>query len=267
MPSDARSGASPSDVSSGWILLTNDDGVGSPALRPFAASLSAHHRVRTVVPDRERSWSGKALSRFGALSVEDLTSPLEGWAHTGLPADGVQLGVQHLADDAPDLVVSGINIGHNHGAAYVWSSGTVGAVIEGWALGVPGVAFSTGTMTDWPAWREAAMAPGSADMWERLASVCLDILSDLLADGTVDGADVVNVNLPHDADASTERRRTTLAATGYGGVFRPEGGRRFVHDFDGSLFARRDLSGTDVEAARDGVISITALNLAPNPVA
>jgi 5'-nucleotidase len=248
-------------VTVGWTLLTNDDGAQSPALAPFAAALGASRRVRVVVPDRERSWSGKAISRWDDLQVQDLAPPLDGWAHSGLPADGVQIGVRHLDSAPPALVVSGINVGHNHGAAYLWSSGTVGAAIEGWALGVPSVAFSTGTTTNWEAWRTAVHGPEGGETWERLSVVACDILDEILADGTLAGADVVNVNLPEGSDLDTERRRTTVAPTGYGSVFAPNGDGRFAHAYDGILIPRGGMEGTDVEAAHDGAISITALRL------
>ncbi|NND84931.1 MAG: 5'/3'-nucleotidase SurE [Acidimicrobiia bacterium] len=248
-------------MNDGWTLLTNDDGAQSPALVPFAAALATARRVRVVVPDRERSWSGKALSRFDELRVRDLSPPLDGWAHSGLPADGVQLGVRHLAPSPPSLVVSGINVGHNHGAAYLWSSGTVGAAIEGWALGVPAVAFSTGTTTDWESWRAAMHAPDGKQTWDRLAEVACAVLTEIITDGTLGGADVVNVNLPEGSHLGTERRRTSVAPTGYGGIFAPSGEDRFAHSYDGILIPRGDLRGTDVEAAHDGAISITQLRL------
>jgi 5'-nucleotidase len=52
-----------------WVLLTNDDGIESPALLPFGRALSQHHEVRVVVPDRERSWIGKAITRFDPVEV------------------------------------------------------------------------------------------------------------------------------------------------------------------------------------------------------
>ena len=141
-----------------WVLLTNDDGVDSPALVPFARALARHHDVRVVVPDGERSWSGKAITRFEPIRTGHVER--DGVAmvtHTGTPADGVQLGVHALHGTVPSLVVSGINLGFNHGAGYVWSSGTVGAAVEAWVSGVPAIALSTGTMGEWEQWRVEAV--------------------------------------------------------------------------------------------------------------
>lgn len=240
-----------------WVLLTNDDGLESPALHPFAAALGDHHDVRVIVPERERSWSGKAITRFEALEVRALDGGLHGWAHTGLPADGVQLGAGPLAPDPPSLVVSGINVGYNHGAGYLWSSGTVGAAVEAWALGLPAVAFSTGTMVDWPGWRARVHEASSSTGWRRLAEYCAWLLDEIVAVGLHESADIVNVNLPFDAGHDTERRLTTVARTGYGGLFAANGDGEFIHSYDGALLARGPLEGSDVEAAHDEVVSIT----------
>lgn len=128
------------------LLLTNDDGVDSPALAPFARALAALAAVDVVVPDGERSWIGKAITRAGEVATAVVER--DGVAMTtctGYPADAVQLGVHTLRPSPPDVVVSGINLGLNHGSAFLLSSGTVGAAVEGWICGLPAVAFR-------PAW-------------------------------------------------------------------------------------------------------------------
>ncbi|MEA3510405.1 MAG: 5'/3'-nucleotidase SurE, partial [Actinomycetota bacterium] len=103
-----------------WILLTNDDGIDSPALAPFARALGDLGTVRVVVPDRERSWVGKAITRFDPIRVEKVElDGGEAWTCTGFPADAVQIGIHGLFDEPPSLVVSGINVGYNHGTAFL----------------------------------------------------------------------------------------------------------------------------------------------------
>lgn len=242
-----------------WTLLTNDDGAGSPALRPFAEALQAGRDLRVVVPDSERSWSAKALTRFDPVHASAL-SDLAGWAHSGLPADGVQLAAA-MYGGPPAMVVSGINIGYNHGASYIWSSGTVGAAVEGWAMGSAAVAFSTGSMGEWEAWKGRVLDESSAAEWVRLAALCSVLLAEVEAAGLTAHADVVNINVPFDADGATERRITTVARTTYGHLFSRNGDVTFIHDYDGELAFQGPSEGTDVEAANDGVISITPLRM------
>lgn len=243
----------------GWILLTNDDGVESPALVPLIHELREVAEVRVVVPDRERSWIGKAITRHHPVLVDSvIRDGITITTTTGYPADCVQLGINTLYPDPPQLVVSGINIGYNHGSGYIQSSGTVGAAMEALLGGVPAAAFSAGSRSrPWPAWKAWVHEPDGAEMWSRLAGIAADITGRLL---TADPPDfVLNVNMPDDATSRTPRRVTTVARVGYDRLFRRESDGRFVHDYGGGLRPFAGLEGTDVEAASDGVVAITAV--------
>lgn len=50
------------------LLLSNDDGIGSPFLPAFAAALSEVAEVEIVVPAREQSWIGRAYTRHAAVA-------------------------------------------------------------------------------------------------------------------------------------------------------------------------------------------------------
>lgn len=248
------------------VLLTNDDGVDSPALVPFARALGSRHDVTVVTPDDEQSWIGKALSRHAPISlVADERQGLALHHTSGTPADATQLGVYEVAAGAVDVVVSGINIGFNHGAAFLLSSGTVGAAIEGWISGLPAVAFSTGTWgDDWRAWRRAVTDPSAAAGWAKVSELCVEILDDVLDSGLAAHADVVSVNLPFEADATTPRRVTDLARIGYGGLFASLDDGTWRHETV-TLREIDDLAGTDVEAAGDHVITITPVRMPSSP--
>jgi 5'-nucleotidase len=244
------------------ILLTNDDGAGSPALVPFARSLTQIGEVTVCVPHRDRSWIGKAISR-----VEDVAfarterDGIEIFTASGYPADAAQLGIHVASPERPDVVVSGINLGFNHGTAFLMSSGTVGAAIEGWISGHPAVAFSTGVFgRGYEDWRRHAESPDAAQEWAALADTCATILADLRHSGIFDHADVVSVNLPFDATAGTPRRVTSIARVGYDRLFRAVAEDVYRHDFSGVL-QFGELDGTDVQAARDSVVSICPVRL------
>jgi len=149
------------------LLLTNDDGVDSPALPPFARALQDLGDVTVVVPDRQRSWIGKAISR--GREINTTTTERQGipvTTCTGYPADATQLGVHVVCGPPPDIVLSGINLGLNHGTAFLLSSGTVGAAVEGSISGLPSIAFSTGVDGEhYTAWRRHAGSRAAADQW------------------------------------------------------------------------------------------------------
>jgi len=241
------------------ILLTNDDGIDAPGLLYFARSLFDVAEVRIVVPDRERSWVGKAITRYETVTVERVDRDgLTMYACSGYPADCVQLGIHTLFPDEPDLVVSGINVGYNHGTAYLQSSGTAGAALEAGVALIPAIAFSAGSMVvPWNDWKRDAISPAAAPMWQRVATVAADIAERALA--AAGPGDVLNVGIPDTASPGTERRITTVASVRYRRLFAGDGNGSFIHAHGGLDLDGASLEGTDVGAAHDAVISITPI--------
>ena len=123
------------------ILVTNDDGVhaeGLAALERIAAAISDD--VWVAAPEHEQSGASRALTLSEPLRVRKLGE--RRFAISGTPTDCVMLAVEELLKDKrPDLVLSGVNRGHNT-AEDVTMSGTVAGAIQGMALGVPSMALS-----------------------------------------------------------------------------------------------------------------------------
>ena len=246
------------------LLITNDDGIDSPFLKPMVEQLSALGAVRVAVPAGEQSWKSKAITRHGRLTVqarEELGVPT--FAVQGTPADCVNLGLHHLFDGRPDWVISGINIGHNVGAGLVINSGTVGAALEGALCGAPAVAFSTFVTRElyqgWITQRRFEGAQGPeilASTTRRMAGM----LRTLLACGLPPGAMLLNINFPGIVDAHTPVRWAPLQDHRYGSLFAREGDG-FVHRFAGLLQVQPGGS-SDLDVVRGGAISVTALSLA-----
>ena len=245
-----------------WILLTNDDGVDSPALMPFRAALARLGEVRTVTPDRERSWIGKALTRYDPIEVAEV----ERAGNTvvtvsGFPADAVQVAAGYF-ETPPDLVVSGINLGYNHGAGYIISSGTVGAAFEGWELGIPAVGFSAGHRGEWGDWYRYMHSEEAIPVWNRLADLCTEILGEIRS--VEMPGDVVSVNVPWEADSSTPRRVIPPARVTYGRIHRQRPDGTFIHRYR-EQFGPGSLEGTDVGVNQKGEIAITPLMAPSSP--
>jgi len=128
------------------VLVANDDGIDSPGLVAIAAVLAADpgYRVTVVAPKSQQSVSGHALITRREVEVTE-HAPVAGataWAVDATPATVARLALTALlADDPPDLVVSGINRGENDGLG-AWTSGTVAVAREGAYAGIPAVAVS-----------------------------------------------------------------------------------------------------------------------------
>ena len=121
------------------ILVTNDDGIGSPALLQLKEQLSAFGRVTIIAPDRNQSATSQALTLHRPLRIHALQEDV--YSVDGTPTDCVLVAFHGKLVDRPDLVVSGINHGPNMGED-VFYSGTVAAAIEGTLQGVPALAAS-----------------------------------------------------------------------------------------------------------------------------
>ena len=131
------------------ILLTNDDGIQSPGLWAAAAALSALGYVHVVAPRDQYSGAGRSMPSNSDGVITSLEMQVGGKCWTvysvgGTPAQSVLHAVCEILPGKPDLVVSGINYGENVGTG-VTVSGTVGAALEGAALGVPSLAVSLET--------------------------------------------------------------------------------------------------------------------------
>jgi 5'-nucleotidase len=131
------------------ILLTNDDGIQSPGLWAAAEALAALGYVHVVAPRDQWSGAGRSLPSHSDGLITPQTMLVHGKSWTvyavgGTPAQAVQHGVFEIAPVRPALVVSGINYGENL-AIGITASGTVGAALEGAALGIPSLAISLET--------------------------------------------------------------------------------------------------------------------------
>jgi len=121
------------------ILVTNDDGIFSEGIKTLAESLSDLGKVWVVAPDRERNAISHALTLHHPLRVVSISQ--HNYAVNGTPADCINIGVNQILKEKPDLIVSGINKGANL-ADDINYSGTVAAAVEGALMGIPSFAIS-----------------------------------------------------------------------------------------------------------------------------
>jgi 5'-nucleotidase len=121
------------------ILVSNDDGIRAAGIRALEAALAPLGEVWVVAPDREQSAASHSLSLYRPLRVEMVDE--RHYAIDGTPTDAVNLAINGIMKQKPDLVVSGINHGGNLGDDITYS-GTVSAAMEGTLLGVPSIAIS-----------------------------------------------------------------------------------------------------------------------------
>jgi len=243
------------------ILITNDDSIDSPTLVPLVRALQRLGDVRVVVPSTERSWVGKAITRFEVLQVHATERdgiPMH--AVSGTPADCISLGVHTLYRDPPDVVISGINLGLNFGVAFLLSSGTVGGAFEAWIAGIPSVAFSMAIPNDAyglaGAQRIAALGTRPTAAADRAAAM----VDTILQEGFPPAVDCFSVNMPADVTADTPCVVARVTRSRYGPLFVPGPDGGYLHRFQ-SLTALESPADGDMQVVQQGAIAITPLRL------
>ncbi|MBT0571152.1 5'/3'-nucleotidase SurE [Curvibacter sp. CHRR-16] len=121
------------------ILLSNDDGYQAKGLETLYYALCRVAQVEVIAPEQNNSAKSNALTLHSPLYVRQAPN---GFRYiNGTPADCVHIALTGLLDYKPDLIVSGINNGANMGDDTIYS-GTVGAAMEGYLMGIPSIAFS-----------------------------------------------------------------------------------------------------------------------------
>ncbi|MGI9407563.1 MAG: 5'/3'-nucleotidase SurE [Hyphomicrobiaceae bacterium] len=166
------------------ILVTNDDGIAAPGLdvlQTLAGKLSDD--VWVVAPESDQSGVSRSLTLHEPLRCREVAPQI--YAVKGTPADCVIMGTRHLlGDQAPDLVLSGVNRGQNI-ADDVHYSGTIAGAMEGATLGVPSLALSLATRMSGP----------DSIIWDMPLAHGVGVIQKLLKAGW-DKHTVLNINFP-----------------------------------------------------------------------
>lgn len=229
------------------ILITNDDGYFSDGIQTLFRELRKKHDVFMVAPDREQSASSHSLTLNRPLRMQKIAD--DTYTTDGTPTDCVMLAIHKLYKRAkPEMIISGINHGSNMGDDVTYS-GTVAAAIEGSILQIPSMAVSLAN------WEPGVKMTNAAKFVTRLVAVSEQLLSD--------SATFLNVNLPNLKGQAYRRFEfTQLGVRQYKDII--------IHKVDprgksyywiGGQPEWKATEGSDFEAVKRGVVSITPLKL------
>src|SRR3982750_2572545 len=224
------------------ILVTNDDGVHSDGIHALADALRPHGDVIVVAPHIEASAIGHALTLRRPLRMEELRPNV--YEVDGTPTDCVNIAFTKIYKGRPDLVVSGINKGHNLGDDVTYS-GTVSGALEGALLGIPSIAVSQERTQGAYDFRHAAAAA---------ATIAAMVLRDGLPAPTF-----LSLNVP---SGTPKGFRLTVQAkrnhvTTVDERIDPRGRAYYWIEEGENAWEPHDRS--DFQAVRDGYISVTPL--------
>jgi len=236
------------------ILITNDDGIHAPGL----AVLERIARTFTddllvIAPEYDQSGVAHSLSINDPLRMRKISD--RRYAVKGTPTDCVIMGIRRVLDGlAPDLVLSGVNLGQNVAEDVIYS-GTVAGAMEGSSLGIRSIALSQAY--DAETGREGAF-------WACAEVHAPRLVESILGLG-LEPRIVVNVNFPScrpeavkGVAATTQGHRDAQMIK----IHERADGRGLPYYWIG--FERNYLvpgEGTDLEALERNLISVTPLRL------
>ncbi|KAJ5633448.1 hypothetical protein N7490_009787 [Penicillium lividum] len=200
------------------IISSNDDGWAEVNIRALFESLdSAGHVTVVSAPAEDESGTGSdqktptVLTEACEFNSCPSGSPAIGYNASqprlnyvnSYPATSMKYGINsigpaHFDGAAPDLAVTGPNVGNNIGLE-AWLSGTVGAATYAAKAGIPAIAFSgaTGSQT---AWNASSTFPHYSQIYADLA---VNVTDTLVASGVPYLPDSIwlNVNFPSVSDS------------------------------------------------------------------
>ena len=233
------------------ILILNDDGIAAEGLRSLASHLAQRHSVTVAAPMHQQSGTSHALTIGRAIEVRadenfDADYDIRAWAIDGTPTDCGKLYLDAIAEELPDVVLSGINHGSNLGTDVIYS-GTVGAAFEGFFHGIPSFALSR--------------IEGSCISYAEVAAYFEPFMGHVLT--AMEQPFLLNINFPKE-----------LAGGRPQFVFARQGGRDYINAFErieendcvryrvaGEVSDTDKGAGTDIYAVEHGLISVTPVGV------
>jgi 5'-nucleotidase len=233
------------------LLCSNDDGILASGLACLEQAASALGEVWVVAPDREQSATSHSLTLHHPLRPVQLGD--RRWQVDGTPTDCVMLAVEALMPARPDFVLSGVNHGPNMGEDVLYS-GTVAAAMEGLACGVPAIAVSFA----------GRQGQGNLSLFEEHVPTLTALLRHITALPSLPADTLFNINLP--AIPAADVKGTKLTRLGRR-VFSDSIARmkdpwgKPIYWIGGGSVTWSEGEGTDIDAIRNGYVSVTPLHL------
>ena len=195
------------------ILITNDDGIGSPGLKAAVEAVISLGEITVVAPSTQQTATGRGMTGNKESSLFPVEYTVDGKNIKAFHCDcSPALIVRHslmtvFRGEKPDLVISGINYGENLGAN-VTSSGTVGAALEAACKGIPSIAVSKQTDI-------ASHLKYTEQNWSTTAYFLKHFSELLLTTELMYDVDVLKIDVPASATPDTAWKFTKLARAGY----------------------------------------------------
>ena len=247
-----------------YILITNDDGIYSPGLAASVKAVADLGELLIVAPRFQQTGMGRSFPRLtDSGMIEKIILEIDGIKYQGFgvygsPAQAVAHAIMELADRKPDVCISGINYGENLGTC-ISCSGTLGAAFEAESHNVDALAVSLEVAVEYQHRADYPILD-----FERYGSILNKLTKLILQDGLPEGTNVLNVNIPSNADETTEVRITRQSRQNYFSFIKPQS-RKLEKPF--TMTSRLEVDAESLDRSsdiyavyKDRVVSVTPLS-------
>ena len=175
------------------ILISNDDGIHSSGLMATKNALEDIADITIIAPKENNSGIGYKMNIMKNLYLNklELEDGTEAYELSGTPVDCINLGIRHICNTKPDIVITGINIGMNIGKFNILTSGTVCGAMESARLGVPAIACSQSLDYDYYTNKDKTKID-----WKLAQKTLRKIVLKILNEGFPKNIDLFNLNIP-----------------------------------------------------------------------
>ena len=211
-------------------------------LKILAEKLAAKNEVLIVAPDGNRSACSHTLTVRDSIDVTPYIGikGCRAYAISGSPADCVKVARHIFSDFVPNVVLSGINKGHNLGSDILYS-GTVAIAYEAAFFGFPAFAFS-------------AFSHDESD-FNAFSDICIELLDKLLP--FTENGQIWNVNFPDAGVKINGKKFTSLGRKIYNDRYElDENGK---YKLFGDIEENTEFYDCDIEWNKRGYVTVTPL--------
>ncbi|MEE9271898.1 MAG: 5'/3'-nucleotidase SurE [Robiginitomaculum sp.] len=237
------------------ILLTNDDGVSAPGLRVLKEiTLGVSDDVWIVAPAQEQSAASRGVSVHNPVFARKLDEKT--YSVSGTPTDCVIIALRELMlDNPPDLILSGVNHGHNI-AEDIGFSGTVAGALQGMQMGIASISLSQA--------RGLEAYNNNKANWDTALKHGAGLIKKLLKQGWPKNV-VLNINFPDVKGDKikgiqiTRQGKRDFEMSNIDKRMHPRGGHYYWLTYKGGK--SDPAAGTDLRAVYDDYISITPIHI------
>ncbi|MBI2356442.1 hypothetical protein HYV12_00055 [Candidatus Dojkabacteria bacterium] len=246
------------------VIITGDDGYKGVGLRVLANALRNDFDLTIIATREQKSGAGGSVKAYGEKEWgEETVDGIKAYWVDGTPADSMEFA-QGLFPNGVDYLISGINWGENIGLSTFTASGTGGAALRGYALGIAPKAIIMSWMkpdseNDW--WKDKS-EDDTQPYLEYPGKASLHIVNEAITNSFWN-KDILNVNFP--PNPTNEYKITKLLKLLPKFYKYPVIIENNTYRYDEQVFAYDEITKNDltldVGAILSGYISITPVTI------